>query len=134
MRVQCVGAAIKDEAGRLLLILRGHEPGMGLWSIPGGRVEPGEADPEAVVREVLEETGLVVTCGRLLGSVVRPGLSGAVIDIRDYEAFVTGGELAAGDDAADVRWVSPAQAKAMDAAGQLTGNLLVALRSWSVLP
>jgi 8-oxo-dGTP diphosphatase len=132
--VQCVGAVIKDEAGRLLLILRGHEPGLGLWSIPGGRIEPGESDPEAVVREVLEETGLVVTCGRFLGSVVRPGLSGAIIDIRDYEAVVTGGELAAGDDAADVRWVSPAEATAMDADGQLTGKLLVALRSWSVLP
>jgi 8-oxo-dGTP diphosphatase len=127
--VQCVGAVISDGEGRVLLILRGHEPSMGLWSIPGGRIEPGESDREAVVREVLEETGLVVTCGRLLGTVDRPGLV-----IRDYQAFVTGGRLLAGDDAAAARWASPAEAEAMDAAGELTSQLLVTLRSWSVLP
>jgi len=132
-RVQCVGAVITDESGRLLLILRGHEPGLGLWSIPGGRIEPGETDAQAVVREILEETGLQVACGPLLGSVVRPGRDGAVIDIRDYLAVVSGGDLRAGDDAAAARWVTPAEAAAMDAAGQLTGGLLAALRSWSVL-
>lgn len=107
---------------------------MGLWSVPGGRIEAGETDPEAVVREVREETGLQVTCGPLLGSVERPGLAGAIVDIRDYRAIVTGGELRAGDDAAGARWVTPEEATAMDTAGQLTGQLLAALRSWSVLP
>ena len=41
-RIPCVGAVIKDADGRLLLIKRGHEPAAGLWSIPGGRIEPGE--------------------------------------------------------------------------------------------
>ncbi len=131
--MQCVGAVITDEAGRLLLILRGHEPGMGLWSIPGGRVEPGESDARAVVREAREETGLSVSCGPLLGTVVRPGLDDAVLDIRDYRAFVTGGELSAGDDAAAARWVTPSQVARMEADGQLTEGLLAALRSWSVL-
>ena len=107
---------------------------MGLWSIPGGRIEPGESDPEAVVREVSEETGLEVTCGPLLGAVVRPGLAGAHVEIRDYRAFVTGGQLVAGDDAAAARWVTAAEAAALDDAGQLTGELLATLRSWSVLP
>jgi 8-oxo-dGTP diphosphatase len=132
--VQCVGAVITDSTGRLLLILRGHEPGLGLWSIPGGRLEPGESDQEAVVREVREETGLAVSCGPLLGAVERPGLAGAMADIRDYRAVVTGGVLTAGDDAAGARWVTPAEAAEMDAAGQLTGGLLATLRSWSVLP
>src|SRR5580692_7537148 len=117
-RVQCVGAIIFDEAGRLLLIKRGHDPGAGLWSVPGGRIEPGETDQQAVVREVAEETGLVVTCGPLIGTARRPGLAGAVLDIRDYAAVVTGGTLAAGDDAADARWVTPGQAEAMAAAGE----------------
>jgi ADP-ribose pyrophosphatase YjhB (NUDIX family) len=134
MRVPCVGAIINDDTGRLLLILRGHEPGKGQWSVPGGRIEPGETDQQAVIREVGEETGLEVTCGPLLGALERPGLSGAVIDIRDYLVVVTGGELAAGDDAADIRWVTPAEAKALDAEGKLTGGLLNALRSWHVLP
>src|SRR5260370_37613258 len=107
MRVPCAGAIIRDETGRLLLILRGHEPGKGLWSVPGGRIEPGETDQQAVTREVGEETGLEVTCGALLGAVERPGLDGAVIDIRDYLVVVTGGELAAGGGAPEIRWVTP---------------------------
>ena len=133
IRVPCVGAIIKDETGRLLLILRAHEPGKGLWSIPGGRIEPGETDQQAVVREVLEETGLRVACGALLGSVERPGPPGAVIDIRDYLTVVTGGAVAAGDDAADARWVTAAEAAALDADGRLTAGLLGALRSWNVI-
>ena len=139
----------------MLLILRGHEPGKGLWSVPGGRIEPGESDAEAVIREVREETGLDVTCGPLLGAVDRPGLAGAVIEIRDYYAFVTAGDgpagdvsrrrrsrrisaagdlpRLAGDDAADARWVTPAEAAALDAAGHLTPGLLAALRSWGAV-
>ncbi len=101
MVVACVGAVIKDDAGRLLLIRRGHDPGRGLWSVPGGRIEAGETDQEAVVREVREETGLVVVPGPLIGSVRRPGGTdghgtGIELDIRDYAVTVTGGRLAAG--------------------------------------
>ena len=132
-RIPCVGAIITDESGRLLLIRRRNEPSAGLWSVPGGRIEAGETDAQAVVREVREETSLVVTCGPLLGAVERPGRAGDVIDIRDYVAFVTGGKLAAGDDATDARWVTPAQAQALEDDGAMTPRLLEALRSWSVL-
>jgi ADP-ribose pyrophosphatase YjhB (NUDIX family) len=128
-RIPCVGAIINDHHGRLLLIKRGHEPDAGLWSLPGGRVEPGETDEQAVVREVSEETGLSVVCDRLVGSVMRPGLDGAVVDIRDYSVTVTGGELAAGDDAADARWVSPADLARLP----VTSGLIEALSGWGVL-
>ena len=82
--IPCVGAVVTDRRGRLLMIKRGHEPGAGLWSIPGGRIEPGETDTEALVREMFEETGLAVEVGRLIGRVQRPGPNGTVIDIRDY--------------------------------------------------
>ena len=82
--------------------------GRGLWSIPGGRIEPGETDAEALAREMLEETNLTVEVGPLLGRVQRPFLDGAVIDIRDYAVTVTGGTLRPGDDAADARWVAAA--------------------------
>jgi 8-oxo-dGTP diphosphatase len=132
-RVPCVGAIIRDEAERLLLVQRGHEPGAGRWSLPGGRVEAGETDQQAVVREVAEETGLLVTCGRMVGAVQRPGPAGSVYEIRDYAALVTGGTLAAGDDAADARWYTPAQAAALAVADRLTDGLIGALRSWGVL-
>jgi 8-oxo-dGTP diphosphatase len=132
-RVPCVGAVIRDNAGRMLLIKRGHEPGKGLWSVPGGRIEPGETDEEAVVREVREETGLDVQCGPLLGAIERPGLAGTTLQIRDYHAVVTGGELAAGDDAAAAQWVTAEEAAGLDADGKLTTGLLTALRSWGAL-
>ena len=127
--VPCVGAIITDAAGRLLLIKRGHEPGKGLWSIPGGRVEPGETDEQAVIREVREETGLVVQPGRLIGAVRRPAPAGAMLDIRDYAATVTGGTLAAGDDADDARWAGPAELAGLP----LTDGLAEALTGWGVL-
>jgi 8-oxo-dGTP diphosphatase len=136
--VPCVGAIIKDGAGRLLLIRRGHEPGKGLWSIPGGRIEAGESDDAALVREVREETGLIVTPGRLLGSVRRAagggpdgsdGFDGAVLDIRDYAATITGGVLVAGDDADDAVWAGPAELDTLP----LTDGLLDVLRSWGAL-
>ncbi|MHB1912084.1 MAG: NUDIX domain-containing protein, partial [Acidimicrobiales bacterium] len=61
----CVGAVVVDD-DRLLLIRRGHGPAAGEWSVPGGRVEAGETLAEAVVREVLEETGLEIVCDDLL--------------------------------------------------------------------
>ncbi len=124
--IQCVGAVIRDAAGRLLLIRRGHEPGAGLWSLPGGRIEPGESDEQAVVREIAEETGLAVTCGGLLGTATLPGAAGAIIEVRDYRAAVTDGELVAGDDAADARWVTPAEMASLP----LTAGLAEFLRAW----
>jgi ADP-ribose pyrophosphatase YjhB (NUDIX family) len=131
--VPCVGAVITDGAGRLLLIQRGHDPGRGLWSIPGGRVEDGETDAAALARETLEETGLVVTPGPLAGTVTRPGPGGSEYLISDYAAVITGGTLAAGDDAADVRWATPAELDQMEARAELSPGLLAALRSWGAV-
>ena len=127
--VPCVGAVIKDDTGRLLLVKRGHEPGKGLWSIPGGRVEAGESDAAALVREVREETGLAVRPGRLIGSVRRAAGDGGVFEIRDYAAAVSGGALVPGDDADDAVWAGPAELGTLP----LTDGLLDALRSWGVL-
>ena len=91
--IPCVGAIIRDAAGRLLLIKRGHDPEAGRWSLPGGRVEPGESDAQALVREMREETGLIVQPGPLVGAVERPGPGGSVLEIRDYAATVMGGTL-----------------------------------------
>jgi ADP-ribose pyrophosphatase YjhB (NUDIX family) len=63
----CVGV-VDVEQGALLLVRRGHEPGAGRWSVPGGRVEKGETLRQAAEREAREETGLALEIGDLLGT------------------------------------------------------------------
>jgi 8-oxo-dGTP diphosphatase len=124
-----VGGIVTDDTGRLLLVKRGHEPEAGRWSLPGGRVNRGENDWHALVREVHEETGLWVEPGALVGAVERPAPGGAVFDIHDYAASVSGGRLAPGDDAADVRWVHPRDLDRLS----LTSGLADTLTGWGVL-
>lgn len=129
-RVLCAGAVVHDADGRILLVRRGRPPGVGLWSVPGGRVEPGESTSAAAVREVREETGLEVTAGRLLGVVERQAAPGVVYEIHDHAATLLGGELTAGDDAAEARWVDRAALRELELAPQLAD----VLREWGVLP
>jgi 8-oxo-dGTP diphosphatase len=129
-RVDCVGALVYDEAGRLLVIQRRYDPGAGLWSIPGGRIEPGESDSEALIREVAEETGLTVTVGDLVGEVDLPGPPGTTYVIRDYHGTAIAGTLTPGDDAADARYVTRIEFLSLP-----TTHLLIAtLTDWNVLP
>src|SRR5664279_973428 len=98
--VAAVGAiAVRD--GALLLIRRRRSPSRGSWSLPGGRVEPGETAEDALRREVAEETGLVVEIGALVGEVTRPGVADVIYRIQDFRVTLVGGSLAAGDDASD---------------------------------
>jgi 8-oxo-dGTP diphosphatase len=123
--VPCVGGLAYDESGRLLLVQRANEPGRGLWSLPGGRVEPGEDDAAALVREMAEETGLVVQPGDLVGRVRR-----GPYDIADYRCRVVGGTLVAGDDALDARWCDAAALRELP----LVPLLVETLREWHALP
>ncbi len=131
--IRCVGGIVHDAAGRLLLIKRGREPGAGRWSLPGGRVEPGETDAQAVIRELFEETGLSVRPGRLVGRVERAAPAG-VYEIFDYAAEALGGTLTAGDDAAGAAWVGRAEFDSMRERGQLVAQLAETLREWDALP
>jgi len=131
--IRCVGAVVHDAAGRLLLVRRRNEPGRGQWSLPGGRVEPGETDDSAVARELLEETGLEVRAGSLVGSVQRPAPSGVYL-IFDYAGEVTGGRLRAGDDASAAAWVDMAEFARLEQHGQLVAELAETLTTWQSLP
>nr|WP_245645329.1 NUDIX domain-containing protein [Pseudonocardia acaciae] len=120
-----------DRSGRLLLIRRGQPPGQGLWSLPGGRVEPGESDHQAVVREIEEETGLRVRPGRLLGTVRRPAPSGATYVIADYACELVGPDRpTGGSDADEARWVDEADYYTLP----LVAGLTEALIDWGALP
>jgi acetyl-CoA carboxylase carboxyl transferase subunit beta len=100
-----LGASVVIVAdGAILLVQRGHEPQLGRWSVPGGRVEPGETLTEAAAREAYEETGLEVRIGAELWSLTIPD-GDVTYEVHDFAATVTGGTVRAGDDAADVRWI-----------------------------
>ena len=136
-RIDCVGGIVLDEPPgqgvRLLLVLRGQEPSKGRWSVPGGRVEPGEDDLTATAREVLEETGLAVEVGRLVGTVERDAPAGGVYVIRDYLCRVASdadpAAVRAGDDADDARWFTPREIADLACAP----GLMEALTEWGVL-
>jgi len=104
-----VGAvAVQDH--RLLMIRRGSEPGRGLWSLPGGRVEHGETMAEAIVREVAEETGVAVMVGAVIDWVERIGDptegDNHHFVIVNFSVTVDGDvEPVAGTDALEAAWV-----------------------------
>ncbi|MGY2004689.1 NUDIX domain-containing protein [Blastococcus sp. SYSU DS1024] len=129
--VPCVGAVVHDAERRLLLVRRGNEPGRGLWSLPGGRVEPGETVDQAVEREVREETGLRVRAGAEVGRIRIAG--GAVVyDVVDVACALLepGAQPVAGDDALDVVFADAATIAAL----RCTPRLVETLREWGVLP
>lgn len=106
-----VGAVVWD-GYRVLLERRGQPPAQGSWSLPGGLVNVGETTEDAVRREVREECGIEVTVGPVLGifePIVRDpdGRVRYHYVVVDYLAYHPGGEVQAGDDAAELAWVAP---------------------------
>jgi 8-oxo-dGTP diphosphatase len=120
--VVAVAAIVFDAEGRVLLIERGKPPGVGLWSLPGGRLEGPETLAQGVAREVREETGLIVEVGPLACVVERMGDDHHFV-ILDYLARAIGGTLAASNDARDARWVTPDELSSLP----LTDGLLAVL-------
>jgi 8-oxo-dGTP diphosphatase len=131
LEVPCVGAVVHDERGRLLVIRRGRAPNRGLWSVPGGRVEPGASAAEAVVRELAEETGLRVRADRVVGRGRVPG-DGVVFTVTDWACTLLdpAQQPVAGDDADDVVFADAAGVAALD----MAPGVVAALGGWGVLP
>ncbi len=98
-----VGVVIVEE-GRVLLARRRFEPYKGMWTLPSGFIEYDEDLRATGVREAREETGLDVELGALhsVQSCFDDPRGNALLVL--YRARVVGGALAAGDDAAEVRW------------------------------
>jgi ADP-ribose pyrophosphatase YjhB (NUDIX family) len=94
---------VTDE-GEAVLLRRGIEPGYGAWAQPGGFLEVDETVSEAAVRETLEETGLLVEPGDLVGLYSR--LEAAVV-VAVFEARIIGGSARVTPEALEVRSFAP---------------------------
>ena len=108
--IAAVGAVILD-GDQVLLVRRGKEPLKGEWSLPGGAVELGETLEQAVCREVLEETGLLVAAVSVVEVLNRITLDdeGRVMYhyvLVDYECGILGGVLCCGSDATELLWLT----------------------------
>jgi 8-oxo-dGTP diphosphatase len=94
--------------GKLVTVIRGQPPFVGMHALPGGHVELGEGTEDAMVREFLEETGLRVEIERLVGVYSDPKRDprGHTVSVA-YSLRKVGGNLHAGSDAAGVDLVDP---------------------------
>jgi len=107
--IAAVAATIIHD-GKVLLVVRGKPPNMGKWGIPGGVVELGETTEQAVCREVLEETNIVVKPKRLitiLDSIGRDKEGHVRVHyiLLEYLCEFISGEVKAASDAPDAKWV-----------------------------
>jgi 8-oxo-dGTP diphosphatase len=100
------GAIFRD--GKILLVRRARSPGLGFYSLPGGRVEFGESLHTALHREVAEETGLRIAIVGLAGwREVLPGSGGGHYLILSFAARWTAGEPVLNDEHDDFKWLAP---------------------------
>lgn len=126
-----VGALIVEN-GKVVLIKRGKAPLLGEWSIPGGMLELGETLRQGAEREALEETGLAVHATELLGVFDRvvPDAEGKIIYhyvLIDFLCERVSGDLHAGADAADAKWLTPAEVAELPLAEDTAGVIRAAL-------
>lgn len=113
--------------GATLLLRRQRPPRVGAWSFPGGFVELGETAEQAARRETLEEVGVRVRLGALVGVYSRPA-PGVVVIV--YRGSVASGEPVAGHEAMEVAWFAR---DAIPWAELAFDTTVEALRAWTTL-
>lgn len=130
--VPAAAALVVDEAGRVLLARRAHEPDAGLWDTPGGFLDEGEDPRAGLVRELREEAGVEIEVGDFFGMYLDRygrGDDAAYVLNLVWCAAIAGGELTAADDVSELAWFAP---DALPPAEELAFEwLAVALPAWA---
>ncbi len=96
--------AVVEQDGKVLMVKRALEPGIGLWSLPGGYVDRGEVVERAVEREVAEETSLEIEATEVLAVSSE---SGSQVILISYDSRFIGGELKGGPEVTDASFFDP---------------------------
>ena len=109
--IDCVGV-ICFRGDDVLLIKRGTAPRKGEWSIPGGRIEAGESERDAALRELFEETSIMAALESKVATIDAQ-FEEFNYRLHDYAARWISGEPQFGDDAADARFVAPQELDAL---------------------
>jgi 8-oxo-dGTP diphosphatase len=111
--IRVVAALIPDPGKERYLVQRRaeHKARGGLWEFPGGKVEPGESDTDALVREGREELAVELAVGALLWSTVHE-YTDTTVELRLHEARILRGEPAA-LDASELRFLTPSEMQAL---------------------
>ena len=93
-----VRVAVFDDNDRVLLVRHHYkDEGRDIWMLPGGAIEEGETSRDAAIREALEETGLIVSVGRLIWHIEETGERGQRF-VNFFRAAVIGGKPELGED------------------------------------
>ena len=93
--------------GQVLLIKRSKPPGKGLWSFPGGKIEPGEMSIDAAARELFEETQVIAKLVQAMGPYEIRKDEAVIYKITCFAGHYVSGEAVACSDAAEIAWVYP---------------------------
>jgi 8-oxo-dGTP diphosphatase len=106
--LQVVAAALINDVGEVLLCQKASGPFAGLWELPGGKVEPGESQVEALKRELAEELLADVQLDPEPFGVAFGDVAGRAIEMFGYKGRVVGGELTLTEHK-ELRWIKPSQ-------------------------
>lgn len=118
-RASPASSAVLERDGRYLMVRRANPPAADMYAFPGGRAEAGETPAETAIREVLEETGLVVSNPRLFATYDLKTLAddGTVSSHFFLSVFLVDGEAGAtalaADDAAELGWYTAEEIRAL---------------------